>query len=88
MYYVVVYDIESDRVRRKVIKELNRWGNRVQKSVFEIFIHAGDIEKMQKRIQSYLQKNDSFRFYMKDRSRNTYLGKNEEEFILKRYEVV
>ncbi|MBC8213777.1 MAG: CRISPR-associated endonuclease Cas2 [Candidatus Marinimicrobia bacterium] len=87
MYYIAVYDIISDRVRQKIVKELNRWGNRVQKSVFEIFIYPRDLEKMKKRIQPYLENNDSFRLYLKDRSRNTYLGNNEVEFILKRYEV-
>jgi len=87
MYYVVMYDIESDGIRRKIVRELNRYGNRVQKSVFEIFIHARDLREMKKRIQKVLQKNDSFRVYLKDRSRNAYLGDSESEFILKRYDV-
>ncbi len=87
MYYVIVYDIEADSVRRKVIRELNSWGNRVQKSVFEVYIPGGELEKMNKRISKILGENDSYRVYFKDISRNKYFGKNTEEFVKKRYEV-
>ncbi|HIE30213.1 TPA: CRISPR-associated endonuclease Cas2 [Candidatus Poribacteria bacterium] len=35
MYYVVAYDIESDRRRNRVMKTLKDFGQRAQYSVFE-----------------------------------------------------
>jgi len=86
-YYIVVYDCESDRIRRRIVKELNAWGNRVQKSVFEIAIPVGELEDMKKRIKAYLGNHDSFRVYFKDRYRNEFLGKEETEFKRKPFEV-
>lgn len=88
MYFVIVYDVESNRVRRKVIRELNGWGNRVQKSVFEVYIPIGELERMNERISKLLENNDSYRVYFKDKSRNEYIGKNIDEFVIKRFEVV
>jgi len=36
-YIVIAYDIEKDRKRREVVKLLQPWGRRVNKSVFECF---------------------------------------------------
>jgi len=86
-YFVVVYDIEKNRARKRISNELNAWGNRVQKSVFEICIKLSEYESLKKKILSFMDKNDSCRFYLKDTYRNSFLGENEIEFVIRDYEI-
>ncbi|MCR5105801.1 MAG: CRISPR-associated endonuclease Cas2 [Eubacterium sp.] len=44
--YLVSYDISSDKRRRKIAKELENYGKRVQYSVFECNISKGKYKKM------------------------------------------
>jgi CRISPR-associated protein Cas2 len=44
--YVVVYDVEDDRARVRIAKVMERFGVRVQKSVFECRLEAKDLERL------------------------------------------
>jgi len=68
-------------VRYRVVKELNHWGERVQKSVFEIYIPDGYLEDMIERIKKYLEENDSFRIYRYRKGMNKYIGTAEFVYI-------
>jgi CRISPR-associated endonuclease Cas2 len=41
LYYAVCYDIEDDGVRTRVARLLGETGNRVQRSVFEVWLADG-----------------------------------------------
>jgi CRISPR-associated protein Cas2 len=64
MFYLVCYDIVSDRRRNKVSKLLEAYGLRVQKSVFECVLDDKQQEFLQKRLLQLLNKReDQIRFY-------------------------
>jgi CRISPR-associated protein Cas2 len=64
MFYLVCYDIVSDRRRNKVSKLLEAYGLRVQKSVFECVLDDKQQEYLQKRLLQLLNKReDQIRFY-------------------------
>jgi CRISPR-associated protein Cas2 len=64
MFYLICYDIVSDRRRTKVAKLLEAYGLRVQKSVFECVLDEKQQEGLQKRLMKLLNKReDQIRFY-------------------------
>ena len=65
MRYVISYDIESDRTRRKLAKLLEGYGVRIQYSVFECNLTDTRFQKLYKEIfQLTSGKSDgSVRFY-------------------------
>ena len=63
-FYVLAYDIRDNKRRLKVAKALEAQGDRVQESVFEVFLTARDLEKLIKRIRRFLKpEEDSLRIY-------------------------
>lgn len=44
--YLCFYDIEKDKTRRKMIKFLKKFGTRIQKSVFIIFLKRQEKEEI------------------------------------------
>ena len=64
MFYAISYDIRDDRRRLKVAKILEDFGDRVQLSVFEARLEAGDLERLQRRLAEQVNlEEDSLRFY-------------------------
>jgi CRISPR-associated protein Cas2 len=64
MKFVVVYDIENDKVRNKIADFLGEYGIRVNYSVFEIELTKSQLKKLQKKILENVNiKFDSVRFY-------------------------
>jgi len=73
MYIVVAYDITDDKLRRKIVKILEKYWFRVQKSVFETYIKPNQFEEMKRKLNWVLNlakkkrkniwPNDSVRFY-------------------------
>lgn len=63
MDYVIVYDIENDRIRGKIADELESIGQRVQKSVFECKISDTDFNRVIDALNSLLDDNGSIRIY-------------------------
>lgn len=65
-FYIVSYDIESDRKRNKVAGILEGYGVRVQYSVFECVISGEECTAMKTRLGKLFEKgknNDSIRIY-------------------------
>ena len=54
MRYVVAYDIEDDRARTRIAGVLERFGVRVQQSVFECRLEARDLERLVRRLEREL----------------------------------
>lgn len=64
MFYLICYDIVSDRRRIKVSKLLEAYGLRVQNSVFECVLDDKQYEHLSKRLLKLLNKRqDQIRFY-------------------------
>ena len=63
--YLICYDIENDRERTRVAKLLERYGERVQYSVFEVHLaHASQLDTIQEELRGILSSPDSeVRFY-------------------------
>jgi CRISPR-associated protein Cas2 len=64
LFYVVTYDIPSNRRRKQVADLLEGYGRRVQYSVFECVLSAKQYVELQARLRSRLKlEEDSVRFY-------------------------
>lgn len=63
-FLIISYDIEKDKQRNKVAKMLKGYGERVQKSVFEIYVIPPKIERLEKKLLSLIDpESDSIRWY-------------------------
>ena len=64
MLVVVSYDIVADKRRRKVMKVLEGFGERVQYSVFECHLRAQDLDRLRRRLKHLISvEEDDIRFY-------------------------
>jgi CRISPR-associated protein Cas2 len=54
MRYLVAYDIEDDRARARIADVMERFGVRVQKSVFECRLECGDLGRLIRRLEREL----------------------------------
>ncbi len=64
-FFLLAYDITSDRRRAKIAKLMESLGERVQGSVFEAWLTAVELEKLVKKAQKLLnEKEDSLRVYV------------------------
>jgi len=62
--YIACFDISDDRTRREVGKRLERYGTRVQRSVFEITVHnQSELETLRDDLGAQLSEGDDLRFY-------------------------
>lgn len=62
--YLISYDIEKDRLRNKIAKELENMGKRVQYSVFECDISKKQYDELYGKLAKLLgTENGSIRFY-------------------------
>ncbi len=63
-FHVIAYDIPNDRRRLKVARLLERYGERVQYSVFEMWLTAEEWDQLQKQLQRLIsEKDDQIRIY-------------------------
>lgn len=62
---LVIYDICNNKARYRMVKALEHYGLRVQRSAFECRLTQRQYETMYKRIQSIINpKTDSLRVYL------------------------
>lgn len=62
-YVVIAYDIEDDKKRRTVVKLLQPWGTRVNKSVFECFLSDTELTKLKDKLKKIRKGDDSILVY-------------------------
>jgi CRISPR-associated protein Cas2 len=63
-FYIVSYDISSDKRRTKVHKVLSGFGQWTQYSLFELFINDKELVLLQNKLEKILNaEKDSVRFY-------------------------
>lgn len=64
LIYLACFDIQDDKIRRKVGKELLKYGHRVQYSVFEVaFLKARQLDQLKPKLKAFLEPGDDLRFY-------------------------
>lgn len=62
--YLICFDIVDDRIRNKVAKVLEGYGDRVQKSVFECVLSKSQLKKLKDKISRIIKaEEDSVHFY-------------------------
>lgn len=61
--WVVAYDIEDDRVRRRVYNILKNHGESAQYSVFECWLTANQLNRLREAVQAEVDSEDSVRWY-------------------------
>ena len=60
---LIIYDIEHDKTRAKVVRILESYGIRVQKSAFECHLDDSRIVEMKNRLKKVVTEGDSIRIY-------------------------
>ena len=64
MKYLITYDIENDKRRKKISDELEAFGYRVNYSVFECELNQTKLRKLKEKLEELVDvKYDSLRFY-------------------------
>ncbi len=58
--YVAAYDVANDRRRERVARVLNRFGERVQFSVFLVWADSEELPELRREIGVHLGKEDRF----------------------------
>jgi CRISPR-associated protein Cas2 len=95
--YIVSYDISGDKLRRKVAKELENFGIRVQYSVFECELENGRYAELYSRLVRLMgdaadeASNDSIRIYdlcQKCKLKTRIIGNEERDRKDDRAEVI
>jgi CRISPR-associated protein Cas2 len=62
--YVACFDIVDDALRRRVGNCLLGYGQRVQRSVFEIVVRdRGDLDRLRQELRALVGDDDDIRFY-------------------------
>jgi CRISPR-associated protein Cas2 len=63
-FYIVAYDLSSDKRRNKVHKILSGFGQWTQYSLFELFVNDKELVLLQNKLEKVLNaEKDSVRFY-------------------------
>lgn len=64
-YYLIAFDISDDKIRQNVGRQLLKYGNRVQKSVFEIRVKSVvELEQIMTQCNSLIEVGDDIRYYL------------------------
>lgn len=69
-FYLACFDVQDDKLRRKVVKALLRHGYRIQGSVFELSLSSQELHKLTVELRNYCHDFDdpaNIRFYRQSR---------------------
>lgn len=61
--YIISYDIADNRTRLKVAHRLEGYGERVQYSVFEVWLTERELEALRPRLAAAVEQEGSIRIY-------------------------
>lgn len=70
---LIIYDIIDNKRRNKMVKHLESFGNRVQKSAFEALLPANKYRDMIKGIMEIIANEDNVRIYRLNSSNEVLL---------------
>ena len=78
VYALIIYDIQSDKLRIKFATLMEGFGYRVQKSAFEVYLSDSKFENLLKLIPKFIDPNtDSVRVYkLRTTSKIYFFGQN------------
>lgn len=63
-FYLICFDVADDRRLRRVADELENFGRRVQRSVFECWLDDGDLFELKCRMAGHIEPGeDHIRYY-------------------------
>jgi CRISPR-associated protein Cas2 len=62
-FWMVAYDIEDDRIRRKVHHTLKNYGTPVQYSVFECRLNQSRLNELRSKLLDLIAPQDTLRWY-------------------------
>lgn len=75
---LVIYDIIDNRRRNEIVKLLEGYGIRVQKSAFEVLVYPGQYQKLLQRIYDIISGEDNVRTYRLNSSNDVTLMGNSD----------
>lgn len=58
--YIAAYDISNDSSRVRVARLLEQFGERLQRSVFEVWLDSEELADLQRRVAPHLGEFDQF----------------------------
>jgi CRISPR-associated protein Cas2 len=92
MFYVISYDIVSNKRRRRVAKYLESYGIRVQYSVFETELNQEQIKTLIKQLKKKIdKKKDTIRIYpisKETRKSITTIGMDKGKYYDKEFIII
>ena len=65
-HYVAAYDISDSRHRERVARILTRYGQRVQRSVFQVWVEPDELPQLRREVGAYLACDDAFDLFPLD----------------------
>lgn len=65
-HYVAAYDISDSRHRERVARILTRYGQRVQRSVFQVWVEPEELPRLRREVGAYLAMDDAFDLFPLD----------------------
>ena len=65
---LIIYDIETDKIRTKVVHILESYGIRVQKSAFECHLNDKKLVALKNQLKKVATEDDSIRIYRIDKT--------------------
>ena len=64
MLWLICYDIESEKARLRAAQAILRYGERVQRSVYECHLNQRELEGLQRELEGIVDRTtDRVRFY-------------------------
>lgn len=58
LFYVIAYDIADNRRRYRVVKAIEKYGVRINYSVYECMVTPAQLEKIQQKISRLIEKQE------------------------------
>ena len=77
---VIIYDISDQKQRNRMVKYLEGFGHRVQKSAFESWLDARQFSKLCSSMDRLVQPEDQVRIYWIQGADNVYTWGNLQNF--------
>jgi CRISPR-associated protein Cas2 len=75
-FYLICFDVHDDKRLRKVSNQLENFGSRVQRSVFECHLEAAQLQELQQRLADLVDPAaDQVRYY-------PLCGKDKQKIII------
>ena len=75
-FYLICFDVHEARRLRKVAEQMENFGQRVQRSVFECHLQTEQLQELQRRLEAVLEPlEDQVRYYR-------LCGKDKQHIII------